>query len=598
MRSDSSKSKREGLAAFCKRHWQILTLLAVAAVLIFTQLGKDYLWADEGDTAVLAQSILKFGVPMAWDGKTFTDFDHGTRVNKDLLMVSHPWVQYYLTAGSFWLFGENPLAARLPFALAGWLTIPLLYGVMRRLLPDRRAALTACLLLTISVQFLLYARQCRNYSLQMSFTCALLWLFLDLSKGRWRWWLFILTGVLFFHSGPSGLAPLAALGLLTLVHPPLASLRKHFWSAAVVMAALTLPWIYWAQTGYKANSSVLTDFSLFFPRMLQHFIEWGSVAPVVGVLLLFLWVWGRQLRETWRQTSSPKWNWTLGRKVAASVFTPEERTFFLLAAMVCLAYAVLIALTQARSVLFYVGIRYATPLIPLTMGVVGLLMVKVAQNSRPRWVVLLLLLAVTKASRITPWCFSHEAVAQYDQKNIVGAHMPSRWYYGFFRTGLYYYAQDLFRPNRGSVAMVSEYLKANAKPDDVVITNYEWEPLYFHTGLPQGLKILPEDPIFLTAWNKHLPPYVFSIDDTRWVVWRPGWNGNNGYPPIEVLYKVFTDNGASLDIVYLTPETRWENRENVHFRRYPGDKYKYPQFKTPLDVAVFKVTWKKDKAVQ
>jgi 4-amino-4-deoxy-L-arabinose transferase-like glycosyltransferase len=102
-----------------RRHWPFACLAALALALVLTNLGSDYLWADEGDTAVLAVSIVRNGVPKAWDGVTFTDSDKGARVNRDLVMISHPWVQYYVTAASFLLLGENTFAARLPFALAG-----------------------------------------------------------------------------------------------------------------------------------------------------------------------------------------------------------------------------------------------------------------------------------------------------------------------------------------------------------------------------------------------------------------------------------------------------------------------------------------------
>src|ERR1700739_3749221 len=109
-----------------RQHWPLVLLAAISAIFIFANLGSDYLWEDEGDTAALAVNILKFGVPKAWDGAAFLDSDHGARLNRDLVMVTHPWVQYYLAAGSFLLFGQNTLAARLPFAVAAWWSVLLL----------------------------------------------------------------------------------------------------------------------------------------------------------------------------------------------------------------------------------------------------------------------------------------------------------------------------------------------------------------------------------------------------------------------------------------------------------------------------------------
>ena len=74
-------------------HWPFAVLASLALALLLTGLGSDYLWEDEGDTAVLASNILKYGVPKAWDGVTFIDSDRGARDNDDLVMVSHPWMQ-------------------------------------------------------------------------------------------------------------------------------------------------------------------------------------------------------------------------------------------------------------------------------------------------------------------------------------------------------------------------------------------------------------------------------------------------------------------------------------------------------------------------
>jgi hypothetical protein len=43
-------------------------LLLVGALLIFPNLDDRYLWDDEAETALLAKNVLRFGVPVAWDG--------------------------------------------------------------------------------------------------------------------------------------------------------------------------------------------------------------------------------------------------------------------------------------------------------------------------------------------------------------------------------------------------------------------------------------------------------------------------------------------------------------------------------------------------
>ena len=61
-------------------HWPFAVLATLGLALLLTGLGSDYLWEDEGDTAVLASNILKYGVPKAWDGATFIDSDRGARI--------------------------------------------------------------------------------------------------------------------------------------------------------------------------------------------------------------------------------------------------------------------------------------------------------------------------------------------------------------------------------------------------------------------------------------------------------------------------------------------------------------------------------------
>src|SRR5436309_4265303 len=163
-----------------RSHPLLAVLAVIGGILIFTNLGSDYLWEDEGDTAALASNILKFGVPKAWDGAAFLDSDHGARLNRDLVMVTHPWVQYYLTAGSFLLFGQNTFAARFPFAVAGWMSILIVYFFLWRLLRSRPIAFSAAALLVFSVQFLLYARQCRYCSLNMLLVVWLFWIFFEM----------------------------------------------------------------------------------------------------------------------------------------------------------------------------------------------------------------------------------------------------------------------------------------------------------------------------------------------------------------------------------------------------------------------------------
>jgi 4-amino-4-deoxy-L-arabinose transferase-like glycosyltransferase len=279
-----------------------MIVAAIAAALIFANLGSGYLWADEGDTAVLAHNIVKFGLPRAWDGKTFMDSDFGARVNHDLVMVSSPWLQYYVAAASFALFGENTFSARFPFALAGWLTIVVAYRLIWMATRDRRAALCGSVLVIASVQFLLFCRQSRYYALAMLLTCLLIESFLKMrSIGRAT--VFGIVSVMLFHTHPIGIVPIIAVGALTLIDPNFSAQRRWYWLTLPAILALTTPWFLLAQTGYTENAVLVTSVRDFFLRLVQYLIECASVTPLIGIVVVFLFIfWAQPTTQRFQQS--------------------------------------------------------------------------------------------------------------------------------------------------------------------------------------------------------------------------------------------------------------------------------------------------------
>ena len=48
--------------------WALVAVLAVAAFLLFYNLGQRPFWQDEAETACLAKNVLRTGLPYAFDG--------------------------------------------------------------------------------------------------------------------------------------------------------------------------------------------------------------------------------------------------------------------------------------------------------------------------------------------------------------------------------------------------------------------------------------------------------------------------------------------------------------------------------------------------
>jgi hypothetical protein len=570
------------------RHWPIVLLAAVAGVLLFTGLGNDHLWEDEGDTAVLARNILREGLPVAWDGVTFVAPDYGQRLKFGFVMVSHPWLQYYAAAASFAMFGDTPWAARAPFALAGLATILLVYSMTWSLFRDRRAAISSALLLTASVQFLLFSRQARNYAFNALLTCLLIWQF-----QRLRSWkdaaAFAGIGVLLFHAHSIGIVAVAALAAIALVCPPPMLVRRRFWCACFGMALYIAPWLVGSRTGHDQSTVLLRTATELGPRIVQFAVEYASVTPAIGAIVLYL-----VLRFVYRRRAV-----SCERKERRShgdgpLFTLEERSFVAACAAVIVSEAVVMAVTHTPNDIWVLGLHHTPALIPLTIVVTALLVGKVSGRSRRLWVALMLLLGVTRMGQVVPWAFAAEPTPVRDPSTLATFHVPDQPAGRMLRTTQIEFVRSLVRPNPGVIARISAYLDAHAAPGDIVITNYSWEPLYFHTRLPQGAKVSPSFPIYRVARANNLPDYVFGADRVRWIVWRRAWPAYFREQDCEQLLKRLTKAGVTTELVASITETLFENRENIHFRRYADGAYVFPWYPNLPDVLIYRVDWESD----
>lgn len=546
--------------------------------LLFTNLGTDYLWADEGDTAVLASSILKYGVPKSWDGVTFTDSDLGARENQELVMVGSPWVQYYAAAASFLLFGKSTFAARLPFAFAGLFAVLIGFRLIERLAGDWKAAFCGALLLLSSVQFLLYAREARYYALTMLFTCWLVSIFFEMKSPRSAV-LFAAVAILLFHTHPLGAIILAVLGALTLLDSPFFQQRRWFWFASVPVLVLTMPWFFYARGAYTVMSTPVAAVGEFFARTLQYLLEVASATSLIGFTVLFVLLLLAMLRDARRRSehraveeNNVGGTNTVRSTGALPILNTREKAFLVVVIATIVCFAVAISITQEVTSLRIIGMRYTAGVIPLMALATGLLIAKVSRGRSAAWVILVAVFALTRFDQIVPWVSWNKSGIFRFGPYAVAVHVPSSLLNRFLDVGVFRFACNLWYANPGTMGRSSEFLRRNAQPGDVVITNYEAEPLYFYTGLPQGLKILANAPIYQAARRQNLPDYVFGVSHARWIVWRFAWDGYYGPTWGEVERALF-DKGARITEMTRIKETGWENRENIFYYRFCGHKH-------------------------
>lgn len=153
------------------------------------------LWQDEGEVALIARNITKFGLPVTYDGDVLITQEggHDSRlVAGQRLWSWNTWLPYYATAISFKLFGESTQAARLPFALAGVGVLIVSYLLAKKM---KINTIICLLILATNTIFYLYSRQARYYAFSMFFPLCAVYAYF--SK---KYFLYFLSLLASFHS--------------------------------------------------------------------------------------------------------------------------------------------------------------------------------------------------------------------------------------------------------------------------------------------------------------------------------------------------------------------------------------------------------------
>lgn len=225
----------------------LLSLLILAGILLFKNLGNAYFWEDEAVTALLARSILRFGYPTGFDGVNRLMPTLGV---DSPYWISEPWLHLYIVAFFFRLFGESTFTGRLPFVLFGLGSIGLTYVLARRLYSEKWIARIAVLLLVFSVPFLILMKTCRYYSTTLFFSLASMIAFVKfLNNERFSFILLSLSTTLCYFTNNGLWMPLIATQVVYLLI--FSSSRSMFWRYAKVLLinlALAIPWYWLAQT--------------------------------------------------------------------------------------------------------------------------------------------------------------------------------------------------------------------------------------------------------------------------------------------------------------------------------------------------------------
>jgi 4-amino-4-deoxy-L-arabinose transferase-like glycosyltransferase len=180
----------------------------------------------------------------------------------DLISTSYMW----LTVPSIWLFGLDEFAVRLPAALAGIVTVFVLYKLGGAVV-NRWVGLVAALLLAISPWHIQVSRYAERSQLLPLFFCLGLWLFLRWRKegGRKLLWSVLCFGLCFYtYASARVFAPLFIAGAALLYFRELrAAGRYALWPLGILVACFLPAALHWISPAGMARASYLLEFAPF-----------------------------------------------------------------------------------------------------------------------------------------------------------------------------------------------------------------------------------------------------------------------------------------------------------------------------------------------
>ena len=362
----------------------LIVVAAIAGFFLFYNLDVYALWDDEANTALMAQGVWATGDTCAQLGDNLVAWGDGAMLD-GLYDRSQPPLQFYLCAPFVGMFGPTALAARLPFAMFGLVTVIVL------LLWARKAANSFeyaawCVALLGSVSFFLYSRQARYYAPAQAFTLGACWAYWSLLQGgghargreghaRGREWL---------------------LGLMLA-----GTLLSNYLCGAALMASLCADYALWGRK----------------QRVLRVREVLGIALPPLLLGIPVIWIWyplqryaadalDRSEQGAWLR--KVKYCWWFFRDASASQLVSgvlllvcpwlvklARSTWYLRIPFAIVVYLLVMGVMAPQGNWEFAAIRYAAPVVLGGLALIVLISSAIYARNRPAGVVILLLASAT-----------------------------------------------------------------------------------------------------------------------------------------------------------------------------------------------------------
>ena len=528
------------------RFW--LLILLVTPILLFPRLGDSYLWQDEAETAMIGRAILAHGYPLAAVGPNIiTDQPDQADLNSSGIWIWTPWLQGYLAALSFSLLGISTLAARLPFALAGWGVVFAQYAALKDITRNRQLSRYATVLLLASVPFILHARQCRYYVLLVLFTIVHLWGYVRLTRREVHGTILFIAGGagLFYSWYPQLAVSFLAMGLHSCIYHRNAAVLRRLAAGWTLIAAISLPFFLYAHgwsRDYLGSGHNYDDLWRYLAGLRAYLLQVHAYAWPGLLALPLLWKNPGRLSAAkhrarrnrivifalvWFAAACfPPGPWALAWMGIALAALGVEIYFHLKSgldrpaskAVLRAEYALLIIFLAVGCILIaglspYPFYRYYLGLLPLFIVLTAATVLDFASGRR--WIAISLTACLMSCNLLSLGPFSivtrlaeAAGLASRDSYFSEFGYLPNntnaaltlriRESFPRFQSMAWKYVQELTHEYVGPIAAVVRHLQANAHAGDNILVTYEQFPLMFYTNLKvystQASKDIPEYP--------------------------------------------------------------------------------------------------------
>lgn len=538
-----------------KNNFSIIIIILISSILLFGNLGNSYAPIDEANTMILAENTMKYGVPKVWDGEYLVSPFFEGDITSDKIWVSHPWLQFYLTALSFKIFGKTTLAARIPYAMAGLLTIIAIYFLAKSLTNSKRFAKLSMLLLALNTSFLVYSRQSRYYALTCLFTVLTIYMFFALLKSKKIKYLvfYDFCSALLFHSYyPFWVFLTLVIGLygvVLFVKSKQYRLLIKFIISQMILCVLTITWFLYA----KPHAPL--DTGPEFESWIRNFIiycwklnSWLVPIYTLGVIYLIFTVF---MKLKTNRSNCNKIN--VDSRYLVFICVPLYIGFI--------------------SVIPILTTQYAMPALPILVLIAAFFIYNIYQYNRWIGMIILVMCLTTNILNIFPYMVIEksgintkivEKVVPNSRCDFVeGA--PLEHYLKdemVLRSYLADHIKSLFFDYDNRIEGIVKYLNENGKKDQTVLSFWaDANAIRFYTGMNVVYEFFPlySDSEIENLVHKQNTQIDWIIFDTL-----------NFYPAEHPFYQFDLDNYEAVKISY--PKEYHDNVPNIDFFEFLTDR--------------------------